>query len=81
MQVLVDISTQAEVFERVDAAVTAHLAANSSEFTGKHLVVANFASDPLKFTLCVWYEYTHTGMSPASTYAHYCLSLNALGLL
>lgn len=64
-QVLVDISTQTETFERVDAAVTVHLSANPGEFTGKHLVVANFATDPLKFTLCVWWEYSHTGKCPA----------------
>lgn len=60
-QALIDISTPGETFERVDAAVTAHLIANPGEFTGKHLVVANFAADPLKFTLCVWWEYAHTG--------------------
>jgi hypothetical protein len=61
VQVLVDIATPREAFERVDAVVAAHLGANGSEFTGKHLVVANFASDPLKFMLCVWWEYAHTG--------------------
>ena len=30
-----------------------------AEFTGDHLVVTNFAGDPLKFTLCVWWEYAH----------------------
>ena len=60
-QVLVDISTPAETFERVDVAVTAHFAAHASEFTGKHLVCANNAGDPLKYMLCVWWEYAHPG--------------------
>ena len=45
---LVDISTPAEVFEAVDAAVTAHFKANLKEYTGEKLVVANGATDPLK---------------------------------
>jgi len=48
MQVLVDISTPAEVFDSVDAAVAAHFKANPKEYTGEKLVVANGATDPLK---------------------------------
>ena len=51
---MVDISTPKEVFDQVDKAVTALFAAHPTEFTGNHLVVANFAGDPLKYTLCVW---------------------------
>ena len=58
---LVDIATPAEAFQAVDTAVTAHFAACPTEFTGKHLVCANTASDPLKFTLCIWREYAHPG--------------------
>ena len=47
-QVLVDISTPAEVFEAVDVAVSAHFKANPKEYTGEKLVVANGATDPLK---------------------------------
>ena len=61
MQVMVDITTPAETFERVDRAVAAHLEANATEFTGKHLVVANNAGDPLKYMLCVWWEHAQTG--------------------
>jgi len=64
-QVLVDISTPAEVFDHVDAAVTAHFKANPKEYTGEKLVVANGATDPLKFTLCVFWEYGHTGVELA----------------
>jgi hypothetical protein len=60
-QVLVDIATPAEAFQAVDAAVTAHFAVQPTEFTGNHLVIANTASDPLKFMLCVWWEYAHPG--------------------
>ena len=56
-----DISTPAETFERVDAAVAAHFAGHPSEFTGSHLVCANNAGDPLKYMLCVWWEYTQSG--------------------
>ena len=51
---MVDISTPKEVFDKVDQAVTALFAAHPTEFSGQHLVVANFAGDPLKYTLCVW---------------------------
>ena len=54
MQVMVDISTPKEVFEQVDAAVGGLFAAHPTEFSGQRLVVANFAGDPLKYTLCVW---------------------------
>lgn len=57
-----DIVTQAPVFEAVDAAVTAHMeGAAASEFTGQHICVANFATDPQKITLCVWWEFSHPG--------------------
>ena len=68
VQVLVDIATPPEAFQAVDAAVTAHFAANPGEFTGNHIVVANFASDPLKYTLCVWWEFSHPGASLPSAY-------------
>ena len=61
LQVLVDVSTPAEVFQQVDLAVTEHFKANPKEYTGEKLVVANNATDPLKFTLCVFWEYSHPG--------------------
>ncbi len=65
-QALVDIVTPAAVFEAVDAAVTAHMAgAAAAEFTGEHICVANFATDPQKVTLCVWWEFSHPG-APAA---------------
>lgn len=60
-QVLVDISTPAAVFERVEKAVTAHFKAYPKEYTGQKMVVANNATDPLKYTLCVFWEYNHSG--------------------
>ena len=56
-----DISTPADVFRIVDAAVTEHFQSNPKEYTGEKLVVANNATDPLKFTLCVFWEYSHPG--------------------
>ena len=72
LQVLVDIATPPEAFQSVDAAVTTHFAANPGEFTGSHIVVANFASDPLKYTLCVWWEFSHPGASSPRASACYC---------
>lgn len=57
-----DISTPADVFSKVDSAVTEHFKANPKEYTGEKLVVANNATDPLKFTLCVFWEYAHPGI-------------------
>ena len=54
VQVAVDISTPPEAFEAVDKAVSAFLKTQPTEFTGTRLVVANYAGDPLKYTLCVW---------------------------
>lgn len=50
-----DISTPKEVFDDVDKAVGELFATKPTEFSGNRLVVANFAGDPLKYTLCVWY--------------------------
>ena len=60
-KVLVDVATPAAAFEAVDAAVAAWLAATPGEFTGERLVVAGVAGDPLKVTLCVWFEYAQAG--------------------
>ena len=64
LQVLVDISTPAEVFDRVDAAVGAHTSLHLGEFTGKRLVCARDAGEPLKYALCIFYEYCHNGAPP-----------------
>ena len=63
LQALVDMATPAAVFEAVDAAVTAHMKSEkgATEFTGEHICVANFATDPQKVTLCVWWEFSHPG--------------------
>ena len=66
VQVLVNISTPAEVFDRVDAAVGAHTSLHLGEFTGKRLVCARDAGDPLKYALCIFYEYCHNGEHPHS---------------
>lgn len=63
MQVLVDISTPAEVFDRVDAAVGAHTGLHPGEFTGGRLVCARDAGEPLKYALCIFYEFCHNGTS------------------
>ncbi|KAK9823582.1 hypothetical protein WJX72_003976 [[Myrmecia] bisecta] len=61
-KVAVDVRTTPDVFDQVEQAVTAFFKANPTEYTGEKLVVANFAGDPLKFTLCVWWEYSHSGV-------------------
>lgn len=53
VQVAVDISTPPAVFDAVKADLEAFFAANAGEYSGKFLCVANFAGDPLKFTLWV----------------------------
>lgn len=60
-QVAVDISTPPEVFDTVRAELKVWLKTNAGEYSGNFLCVANFAGDPLKYTLCVWWEYSHSG--------------------
>eukprot|EP00208_Stichococcus_sp_RCC1054_P005886 CAMPEP_0206144266 /NCGR_PEP_ID=MMETSP1473-20131121/23556_1 /ASSEMBLY_ACC=CAM_ASM_001109 /TAXON_ID=1461547 /ORGANISM="Stichococcus sp, Strain RCC1054" /LENGTH=1146 /DNA_ID=CAMNT_0053540037 /DNA_START=541 /DNA_END=3978 /DNA_ORIENTATION=- len=60
-KVAVDITTAPTVFESVKADLEEFFAGNLGEYSGKFLCVANFAGDPLKFTLCVWWEYSHCG--------------------
>ena len=48
-------------YDLVRAAALAHCKSHPSEFTGEVVCVANFAHDPLKFTLCVFWEYSHCG--------------------
>ena len=61
LRVAIDAATPAAAIDAVGAVVAAHLRGpvGRGEFTGDHLVVTNFAGDPLKFTLCVWWEYAH----------------------
>lgn len=61
LKVAIDAATPSSAIDAVGAAVAAHLRGPTGrgEFTGDHLVVANYAGDPLKFTLCVWWEYAH----------------------
>ena len=61
LQLLVDISTPAEVLTAVEEAAAAHFKANPTEFTGNKMVIANVATDPLKYMLCVWWEYAYPG--------------------
>ena len=62
MQVAVDINTAPAVFEAVEAAAVAHFKANPTEFSGEKMIIANVVGDPLKFLLCVWWEYAYPGM-------------------
>ena len=50
-QVAIDIATPPEVFEAVKLDLEAFFAENPSEYSGEFRCVANFAGDPLKFTL------------------------------
>ena len=61
MQVSVDISTPASAFEAVEAAAVAHFKANPHDFSGEKMIIANIAGDPLKYMLCVWWEYAYPG--------------------
>ncbi len=47
----IDIATPPEVFEAVKLDLEVFFAENATEYSGKFLCVANFAGDPLKFTL------------------------------
>ena len=57
-----DISTAPAVFEAVEAAAVAHFKANPTEFSGEKMIIANVVGDPLKYLLCVWWEYAYPGM-------------------
>ena len=61
LQVSVDISTSPSVFEAVEAAAVAHFKANPSDFSGEKMIIANLVGDPLKYMLCVWWEYAYPG--------------------
>ena len=54
-------SSSQSPYDLVRAAALSHCKAHPSEFTGECICVANFAHDPLKFTLCVFWEYSHQG--------------------
>ncbi|DBA97314.1 TPA: hypothetical protein ACH3X1_015052 [Trebouxia sp. C0004] len=58
-KVSVDISTSPSVFEAVEAAAVAHFKANPSDFSGEKMIIANLVGDPLKYMLCVWWEYAY----------------------
>lgn len=60
-QVSVDISTSPTVFEAVEAGAVAHFKANPSDFSGEKMIIANLVGDPLKYMLCVWWEYAYPG--------------------
>ena len=47
----VDISTPPEVFETVRTQLADFFKTNAGEYSGNFLCVANFAGDPLKYTL------------------------------
>ncbi len=61
VQVMVDIRTPKEVFNRVEEVVKAHVQANPLDFSGESSVNANFGGDPLKFSLTVWWSYCYNG--------------------
>eukprot|EP00891_Asterochloris_glomerata_P001949 jgi/Astpho2/1949/gw1.00038.393.1_t len=78
-KLLVDISTPAEVLTAVEEAASAHFKANPTEFTGNKMIIANVATDPLKYMLCVWWEYAYPGtelgrMGKARSGLYLCLS-------
>ncbi len=66
LQVSVDISTSPSVFEAVEAAAVAHFKANPSDFSGEKMIIANLVGDPLKYMLCVWWEYAYPGKLSAA---------------
>ena len=63
LQVSVDISTPPAAFEAVEAAAVAHFKANPNDFSGEKMIIANLVGDPLKYMLCVWWEYAYPGQS------------------
>ena len=61
LQVLVDISTLPEVFDRMEECVKEHINANPLDFPGEFSVNANFGGDPMKFALVIWWNYCYNG--------------------
>ncbi len=76
LQVSVDISTSPSVFEAVEAAAAAHFKANPSDFSGEKMIIANLVGDPLKYMLCVWWEYAYPGTLSAAVAT--CLVIRGL---
>lgn len=70
-----DISTPPSAFEAVEAAAVAHFKANPNDFSGEKMIIANIAGDPLKYMLCVWWEYAYPGWSGKgyALFMHHCL--------
>ncbi|KAL3133145.1 hypothetical protein ABBQ38_007040 [Trebouxia sp. C0009 RCD-2024] len=60
-KVSVDISTPPSAFEAVEVAAVVHFKANPNDFSGEKMIIANIAGDPLKYMLCVWWEYAYPG--------------------
>lgn len=68
-----DISTPPAVFEAVEAVAVAHFKANPSDFSGEKMIIANLVGDPLKYMLCVWWEYAYPGKCIVCTHPLSCL--------
>lgn len=61
LQVLVDITISRDVFTVMKQNLEDLFKAHPTEYTGGNMVTSNFAGDPLKITLCLFWEYTHCG--------------------
>lgn len=61
VQVLVDLSNSREVFSALKDSLESFLKAHVTEYTGASLITTNWAQDPLKITLCAFWEYSHCG--------------------
>lgn len=59
LQVLVDIGTASEVFNRMDEAIGNHVTANPQDFTGEHSVHANVGADPMKLAMVFSWSYCY----------------------
>jgi len=59
LQVLLDIGTSKEVFDRMDEAIGNHLNANAQDFTGEYSVHATAGADPMKLAMVIWWSYIY----------------------
>ena len=63
VQVMVDIGTPKEVFDRVGDCVKAHVTEHALDFSGECSVNANVGGDPMKIALSIWWSYCYNGAS------------------
>ncbi len=61
MQIYLDVSTPAGVYDAIRKEVMAYLELNNKSFTGNHSVINVSSGDPLKMQLGIFFEFAHNG--------------------